>query len=242
MNPSPTEAPSPSLDPTLLAVIIRTTLDTIPHHPDAPAEEQDANREATYTIIASLRPRDPLEAMLAARIAAAHFQMMDDLRCAAQPDLPPTLKIRFRANAAALSRMQRDAQRELIRRQAHPALQPVALPAAIPAPRPRPAPATPRRAPGSVVAPTQADIARLLAEVDANLDAQAGVTGHRQAAAAASHPADDDAAPPTDAGFAQVVANAHAPLADLPPAPEDMGARLQAEVDARKAAATKLAA
>ena len=242
MNPPPTEPTSPSLDPTLLAVIVRTTLDTVPHHPDAPAEEQDANRDAAFTINASLRPRDPLEAMLAARVAAAHFQIMDDLRCAAQPDLPPTLKIRFRASAAALSRMQRDAQRELMRRQAHPALQPVSLPAAIPAPRPRPTSAIPPRAPGSFVAPAEADIARLLAEVDANLDAQAGVTGHRQAAAAASHPADDDAAPPIDAGVAQVVANAHALLADLAPAPEDMGARLQVEVDARKAAATKLAA
>ncbi len=53
--------------------------------------------------------------------------------------------------------------------------------------------------------------------------------------------ADDDDAQ-TLAEVAQIVANAHVVLADITPAPADMGARLQAEVDARKAAATQLAA
>ena len=137
MTAQATQAQPLALDPFVLAGMIRATMDTLPHHPDAAAEEQAADRHAAFTIIAALRPRDPLEAMLAARIAATHFHIMDDLRCAAQRDLPPALKVRHRRSAVALTRMQEATQRELTRRQAFPALQPAALPAAMPAPRPQ---------------------------------------------------------------------------------------------------------
>jgi hypothetical protein len=102
-------------------------------------------------MIAMLRPRDVLEAMLAARFVAVQFHIMDALRSAAELDLPPNLKLRYRASAAAMTRMQDGARRELTRLQAIPALQPAALPVAVPAPRAAPAPAaaradTPRQA------------------------------------------------------------------------------------------------
>jgi hypothetical protein len=195
----PASQPQPTqLDPITLAVMVRATMDAVPHHPDASAEEQAAQRHAAFTIIAALRPRDPLEAMLAARIAAAQFHIMDDLRCAAQHDLPPNLRLRYRASAVALTRMQEAAQRELTRRQAGPALQPAALPASIPAPRPQPAPATAPSAPARQAAPASRPEA---------------AAGQRQAAAATPRPATGTFVAPTDAEIERLVAEVEARLA-----------------------------
>ena len=197
-------------------------------------------------MIAMLRPRDVLEAMLAARFVAVQFHIMDALRCAAEPDMPPNLQLRYRASAAALTRMQAAERRELTRLQAFPALQPAALPVAVPAPRPRPAPvasAAPSHAAGGFVAPTEAEVAQLVAKVMASQDAQAAAAERRQAAAAASGPADDDFAEPTEAEVEAVVARARALLEEIAAPAGDMAERLQAEVAARAAApATKLAA
>jgi hypothetical protein len=234
MNPPPPETATPALDPNLIAVIVQATLDAIPHHPDATADEQDANRQAAFTLLNSYHPRDPQEAMLAASIAATQFHIMDDLRCAAQPSLPSALKLRHRRSAATLTRMKQDAQRELMRRQALPAQQPTTLPATIPARRPLPAPAAaPRPAPGGFIPPTEAEIAQLVAEVEANLDAQT--------AAAPRHAGHDDPAP-TDAEVNQLEAASHALLQELAQPQPDFGERLQAEVARRAAAATQLAA
>jgi len=83
MNPPPPETATPALDPNLIAVIVQATLDAIPHRPDATADEQDADRQADFTLLNSYDPRDPQQAMLAARIAATQFHITDDLRCAA---------------------------------------------------------------------------------------------------------------------------------------------------------------
>jgi hypothetical protein len=95
------EAVSPSLATITLAIMVRAAVDAIPHHPDASADEQAAQCQTAFDMIAALRPRDVLEAMLAARFVAFHFQIMDDVRCAAQRDLPAVLKLRYRANAIA---------------------------------------------------------------------------------------------------------------------------------------------
>jgi hypothetical protein len=206
MTPPAAQTQPDPLDPITLAVMIRATMDAIPHHPGASAEEQAALRHAAYTMIATLRPRDVLEAMLAARIAAMMFHIMDDLRVAADHDLPENLKLRHRASAASLTRVLRAAHRELSQRQALPAAQPMALPVSIPAPRPPPAPAiapsvpTSRAAPvsrpdaaagrgqaaagqgqapaarpatGGFVVPTEEEVARLVAGVEARLGAAA---------------------------------------------------------------------
>jgi hypothetical protein len=210
MNPLPTETATHALDPNLVTVIVQATLDAIPHHPGATQDEQDAGRQAAFTLLNSYHPRDPQEAMLAARIAATQFHIMDDLRCAAQPDLPSALKLRHRRSAATLTRMQHDAHRELTRRQAYPAQNPATLSAAVPARRPLPAPAAaPRPAPGSFIPPTAAEIERLVTQVEANLDAQPAVAPRR-----ARH---DDPAP-TDAEADQRAATSHALFAGARPA------------------------
>jgi len=140
MNPPPTQTAPLPFDPIHLAVMVRATVDAIPHHPDAPPEEQAARCQVVFAMIEALRPRDVLEAMIAARLVAVQFHIMDTLRCAAESDVPPALKLRYRASAAALNRMQDGARRELTRLQAFPALQPAALPVAVPAPRAAPTP------------------------------------------------------------------------------------------------------
>ena len=193
MTPPATQTPASapdalSLDPVTVGVMIRATMDTLPHHPDASAQEQTELRHTAYVMFATLRPRDVMEAMLAARITAAQFHILDDLRCAAQHDLPASLKLRYRRSATALTRMQKADQCELTQRQALPAMQSVALPASIPAARPQPVPvaapsaparqappasrpevaaagqrpAAPRPVTGGFVPPTEAEKARLV--------------------------------------------------------------------------------
>jgi hypothetical protein len=140
MTPSPSQNPALSLEPATLTAMLRTTIDTLPHHPDAPEAEQAIQRQAAFEIIAALRPRDALEAMLAARLVAAHYHAMDAFRCAAQRDLPFNLLLRYQGKAIALSRLMTTTLRDLNRRQAGPALQPEALPAPVPAARAQPVP------------------------------------------------------------------------------------------------------
>lgn len=60
--------------------------------------------------------------MLAAQGVAAHCAIMDDFRCAADPNLPPQLVLKFRANAASMSRMFCMNLRELRHLQSSPLL------------------------------------------------------------------------------------------------------------------------
>ena len=85
--------------------------------------------------------------MLAARIVAFHAHLMENVRSAAQPDLPPNLQLRFQGRAMALARMVDATMFELQGRQTVPAPRAAALPAtapalpaAVPAPHAEPAP------------------------------------------------------------------------------------------------------
>ena len=138
MTTQPQTEPSP-LDPATLDTILRGTLDALSHHPDATAEEIATKQRSALIAIASFRPRDPAEAMLASRYIGAYHATMDAFRCAAQPDLPPILILRFHGKVIAMSRLMDDTMRELQRLQANPCVQPAAVPEAMPAPRPRPA-------------------------------------------------------------------------------------------------------
>jgi len=142
MQPQPT-APNPAplpLDPGTYAALLQTTLDTLPHHPAATAAEITNQRQAAADAIATLRPRDAVEAMLATRVVATHYAAMDCLRCAAQPGLPLALKLRCVGKFATLSRLADATRQALTQAQARPALQPATALAPIPAPRPQPAP------------------------------------------------------------------------------------------------------
>jgi hypothetical protein len=169
MTLQPSQHPTLSLAPATLTAMLRTTIDTLPHHPDAPEAEQAVQRRAAFEVIAALRPRDALEALLAARVVAAHYHTMDAFRCAAQRDLPINLLLRYQGKAIALSRLMTTTLRDLDKRQAGPALQPEALPAEVPAARARPAQPT-----APVVTPPSPPPVRVEAKPAIVATAQAG--------------------------------------------------------------------
>jgi hypothetical protein len=109
------------LDPATLATLVRTTLDALPVNPDWSAEDIAARREAALLAIAALGPRDPIEAMLAARAIVTHYAVMECFRRAVQPDIEDVLAMRLRNNAIALSRLFTTTLRELEQMQARPA-------------------------------------------------------------------------------------------------------------------------
>ena len=159
MTPTPTAAQQNPLDLATLNTMLRAALDTVPHHPQASADEIATQREAVMLAIAALRPRDPLEAMLAGRYVATHHAVMEAFRCAALPDFPPVLVLRFQAKAIALSHLMDVTLRELTGRQQNAPVCPAELPAPMPAPRPQtlPGPQTasgPQTAPGPQPAPS----------------------------------------------------------------------------------------
>ena len=92
-------------------------LDALPHLPRATAEEIELRRRAALQTIAALRPRDPVEAMLAARCVAAHYATMDALRVAAQPNQPVDATLRLRGKAIGLARMIGQTRRDLLQLQ-----------------------------------------------------------------------------------------------------------------------------
>jgi outer membrane biosynthesis protein TonB len=155
MNAPPTQTPALPLDPDTLATLLRTTADALPHHLGTSAEETATLRNAVSIAIARLRPRDPVEALLAARIVAMHYHIMEDLHRAAQPDLAPGLQLRFQARAHALGKLVDAMLFDLRDRQTAPVLWPGALlPASVPEPRAQPAPVpAPRAEPVPVAAP-----------------------------------------------------------------------------------------
>ena len=126
-----------------------------------------------------------------------------------------------------------DAAREVQARAAASAAS--ARPAA-PAPQPKAAAQHPA-APAQAAAPRGRAAGRDHAQLD-----QAQLDHHLAKAAAASHPAHDHLAPPTDLDRAHIVPDAHTRLAEVTPPAPDTGARLQAEIAARAATTTKLAA
>jgi hypothetical protein len=177
--------------------MLRTTLDALPHHPRASAEEIATLREAAFRAIATLRPRDPLEAMLAARIVGVHAHIMDNLRDAAQPDLPPVLKLRLQGRAVALGRLMDTTLHTFLDRQKTAvARQPAALPVPVPAPRAQPAPAAAQADAPS--APARADTKPQAAP--AARPAAAAPTSRQTAPAATPRQANTAATPPAQAG------------------------------------------
>lgn len=264
------QGPLLALDPATRSNLLQSVVDSLPIIPTATDAERTAQREAAFALLEKLAPTDPVEAMLAFQIVAAQNACVNAHRCAARPDLPPAMHLSYQSKAATLSRLTSSKRRELVRYQASPPagfdaaaevqaraatraaaeLQARAATRAAaevqarataraalarpPAPVPQPnaaaaqRPATPApiaAPPGHAAGPDHAAIDR----VQAN-------------AAAASHPAHVDDAPPTEAQSAQTVANALALLTERAPPTEDTGAWRQAEIAARAAAATQLAA
>jgi hypothetical protein len=88
-SPTTTQAQPLTLDPATFKTMLHGIVDALPYRPGAKPDDITALREAAFLAISALRLRDPLEAMLAARIIGAHFHAMHSLASAVQPALPP---------------------------------------------------------------------------------------------------------------------------------------------------------
>ncbi len=159
----PLITPEPSLDRTSLEDMLRSTLEALPHSPHASVEAKANRCDAAVIALGACRPRDALEANLAARIVASHYAAMEGFRCAALDDLPAALKLRFASKGCQMARLSDSIAHELYRRQGNPAVQPIMPLTLVPAQtaepavdRPSqpttPAPAAPPRAAGAPVA------------------------------------------------------------------------------------------
>jgi len=117
-----------SIDPAFLASMIEAVALTFP--PET-AEDPVA---AAHAALAAMQPRDLIEAMLAARMIAAHHASIDSYRRAMLPGLSDPDVIRLRASAVAASRSFDAALRMLEKRRA-PATSPRNPAGATPRPR-----------------------------------------------------------------------------------------------------------
>lgn len=132
---TPASQPEP-----LFASFVALLIDTLARIvPGTGGRAEATRRDIARALFDALQPRDAVDAMLAARMLAAHYAEMDGYARATQPDLDDEKVIRLRANAMAASRSFNAALRVLEKRRA---------------------PATPKRAevrqPGTPVLPAQA--------------------------------------------------------------------------------------
>jgi hypothetical protein len=146
------QAPPLALDPATRSALLQTIVDTLPVIPNFSDVERAAQRDAAFALVAQLDPRDPVQAMLAIHVVAAHHACMNAYRCAARPDLPPALHLRYQAKAAVLSRLTATKMRELKRLQADAAL-PASAAASVAGARAPQAPATAPGAPARQATP-----------------------------------------------------------------------------------------
>ena len=243
------QGPPLALDPATRSTLLQTIVDVLPHTPNASDAERTAQREAAFALLTRLAPTDPVEAMFAAQIVAAQFASMNAYRHGARSDMPHDLRLRYQSKGESLSRLTSSKRRELVRHQASQPVFPAGFTAAHAAQAPATAPIAPARPTAPAAQPKAAAAQRPATLAPASVPS-ARAAGPNQAAidqllakaAAASHPADDDVTPPTDADLAQLEADARALLADIAPPAQDTGVRLQAEIAARAAATTQLAA
>jgi len=155
MTPIQTSAEPLTLDPATFNTMLRSTIEALPQHPHATAEARAERCDAAFLAISALRPRDPLEAMLAARIIALHYHAMYNLACCLQPNTPGDLQLRCQARGESLGRQSDKMRAEYLHnQQTNPARRPAGLPASAavapePQPQPQPAPqaADPTEAP-----------------------------------------------------------------------------------------------
>ena len=103
--------------PNLSPAVARHTLDTLlaalpPPVPDTP-ENRATHDQLAFTAFVSLRPGNPVEAMLAAHVIAFSAQAAHCLRLAAQPGLDPRTARQARTQAGSMTRCEKDALRML---------------------------------------------------------------------------------------------------------------------------------
>jgi hypothetical protein len=151
------------LDHATFDTMISSTVEALPYPPHATTEQRAQRREAAYLAIAALLPRDPLEAMLAARIVALHFHAMHNLAGSIQPNISGEMQLRRQTRAQALGRQSDMMRTDYLRRQqTEPARRPAGLPASAapelePQPQPQPQPAPQATAADPKAAPPKAE-------------------------------------------------------------------------------------
>jgi hypothetical protein len=145
------------LDPATFNTMLRSTIEALPQHPHATAEARAERRDAAFLAIAALHPRDPLEAMLAARIVALHYHAMYNLACCLQPNTPGDLQLRCQGRGESLGRQSDKMRAEYLHNQrTNPARRPAGLPASAavrPEPQQQPQPAPQAAAADPTAAP-----------------------------------------------------------------------------------------
>jgi len=261
------QGPPLALDPATRSTLLQTVVDCLPQIPNASEAERTTRRAAAFALVETLAPTDPVEAMIAAEVIAAHYASINAYRTAARCDLPYDLQLRYLTKGASLARLASSKRRELVRLQAAQPALPAAIGAAraarasaiapnVPAVQATPAPwpeaaaadlrlggAAEAAARSGFVPSTEAEIAQLAAGFKASHDAQVAAA-KRQAGAATEDPeGEDDLAEMSEAEVEAIVARARALVEETAAPAEDMGELLQAEVAARAAAADmKLAA
>jgi hypothetical protein len=114
------DAPLLSLGPAFSEEIARSVVRAIWHKDREQPHETDVRTAAGLTMLEAFHPKDQLETMLSAQGVAAHCAIMDNFRCAADPNTPPLVAIKYRANAVALNRMFCTNLRELALVQSRP--------------------------------------------------------------------------------------------------------------------------
>ena len=203
------------LDPATLNTMLRSTIEALPQHPHATAEARAERCDAAFFAISALRPRDPLEAMQAARIVTLHYHAMYNLACCLQPNTPGDLQIRCQARGESLGRQSDKMQAEYLHnQQTNPARRPAGLPAfAAVAPEPQPQ-AQPQPAPQAVAAnPTVApSTARATPNPTPTARPATAVPPARPLKAPVPTPRSGDATPLDQAAFEQLLAEADARL------------------------------
>ena len=137
------------LDERLINRLLDDVVQAVPAAKERTPDERRALRETARAILTAMRPRNALEAMLAAQVIAAHHGLMDCFALAARPGTSDSQVIRLRSGAVALGRRFDAAMRALQKSHAPPKppaheepmdTRPPAMPAASPPMNGTPAP------------------------------------------------------------------------------------------------------
>jgi len=205
MNGISVHVPSLALDPATRSTLVQTIVDTLPHIPDASDVERAAQRDSAFALLAVLDPRDPLQAMYTLDAIAANSAGAHAYRCAARPDLPLALALRFQKMGWALARLKDTKIRELRRLQA--ASERPASVASVDGPRAPQAPAVASGATERQAAPVRpsAPVAR----------PEGAAAGQRPGGAAAVGSEADATAGTGDAGADRLLAELAARMAEV---------------------------
>lgn len=124
MTPQPQEA---ALDTASVALLFQSV--SVPKNASATYVAQQ--RDSALATVATLAPRDLLEALLSVRIVALHHATMGNMARGMHADLAPSLALRFQGRACVQARLMDQALDRLERRQGRPVRQAVPVPARV---------------------------------------------------------------------------------------------------------------